>query len=38
LAAVGQNAEAGQAYAKADEYQKKAIEIRKAQAAKPKAS
>lgn len=38
LAAVGKNAEAGQAYAKADEYQKKAIEIRKAQAAKPKAS
>jgi tetratricopeptide (TPR) repeat protein len=38
LAAVGKNAEAGQAYAKADEYQKQAIEIRKAQAGKPKAS
>jgi len=38
LAAVGKNAEAGQAYAKADEYQKRAIEIRKAQMAKPKAS
>jgi tetratricopeptide (TPR) repeat protein len=36
LTAVGKNAEAGQAYAKADEYQKKAIEIRKA--SKPKAS
>ncbi|HEX4824548.1 MAG TPA: hypothetical protein VFV19_09550 [Candidatus Polarisedimenticolaceae bacterium] len=38
LAAVGKNAEAGQAYAKADEYQKKALDIRKQQAAKPKAS
>ena len=38
LAAVGKNAEAGQAYAKADEYQKQAIDIRKAQAAKPKSS
>jgi tetratricopeptide (TPR) repeat protein len=37
LAAIGKNAEAGQAYAKADEYQKQAIEIRKAQAGKPKA-
>jgi tetratricopeptide (TPR) repeat protein len=39
LSAVGKNQEAGEAYAKADEYQKKAIEIRKAQMAnKPKAS
>ena len=38
LAAVGKNAEAGQAYAKADEYQKQAIDIRKAQAGKPKAN
>jgi tetratricopeptide (TPR) repeat protein len=38
LAAEGKNEEAGQAYAKADEYQKKAIDIRKQQAAKPKAS
>jgi len=39
LQAVGKNAEAGQAWAKADEYQKQAIELRKAQAAaKPKAS
>jgi tetratricopeptide (TPR) repeat protein len=37
LAAVGKNAEAGQAYAKADEYQKQAIELRKSQTAKPKA-
>ena len=36
LATVGKNAEAGQAYAKADEYQKQAIDLRKAQAAKPK--
>jgi tetratricopeptide (TPR) repeat protein len=36
LAAIGQNAEAGQAYAKADEYQKQAIDLRKAQAAKAK--
>ena len=36
LAAVGKNEEAGQAYAKADEYQKKAIEIRKAQTGKVK--
>ena len=38
LATVGKNAEAGQAIAKADEYQKRAIDIRKAQSAKPKAS
>jgi len=38
LAMEGKNAEAGQAYAKADEYQKKAIDIRKAQSGKPKAS
>jgi tetratricopeptide (TPR) repeat protein len=38
LQAVGKNAEAGQAWAKADEYQKQAIELRKAQGAKPKAS
>jgi len=38
LAAVGKNAEAGQAYAKADEYQKQAIDLRKAQAGKPKSS
>jgi tetratricopeptide (TPR) repeat protein len=37
LASVGKNEEAGQAYAKADEFQKKAIEIRKAQAGKVKA-
>jgi tetratricopeptide (TPR) repeat protein len=36
LAAVGKNAEAGQAYAKADEYQKQAVDLRKAQAAKAK--
>jgi tetratricopeptide (TPR) repeat protein len=36
LATVGKNAEAGQAYAKADEYQKQAIDVRKAQAAKAK--
>ena len=36
LATVGKNAEAGQAYAKADEYQKQAIDLRKAQAAKAK--
>jgi tetratricopeptide (TPR) repeat protein len=36
LASVGKNAEAGQAYAKADEYQKQAIDLRKAQAAKAK--
>ena len=36
LAAVGKNAEAGQAYAKADEYQKKAIDIRKQRAANTK--
>jgi tetratricopeptide (TPR) repeat protein len=38
LQAVGKNAEAGQAWAKADEYQKQAIELRKSQTAKPKAS
>ena len=38
LATVGKNAEAGQAIAKADEYQKRAIDIRKAQQAKAKAS
>ena len=38
LASVGKNAEAGQAIAKADEYQKRAIDIRKAQQAKPKAT
>jgi tetratricopeptide (TPR) repeat protein len=37
LSAVGKNAEAGAAYAKADEYQKRAIDIKKAQTAKPKA-
>lgn len=37
LASVGKNAEAGQAYAKADEYQKRAIDLRKSQAAKAKA-
>ena len=36
LATVGKNAEAGQAYAKADEYQKRAIDLRKAQMAKAK--
>jgi tetratricopeptide (TPR) repeat protein len=36
LATVGKNVEAGQAYAKADEYQKQAIDLRKAQAAKAK--
>ena len=36
LAAVGKNAEAGQAYAKADEFQKRAIDVRKAQVAKQK--
>jgi len=36
LATVGKNEEAGQAYAKADEYQKQAIDLRKAQAAKAK--
>jgi tetratricopeptide (TPR) repeat protein len=36
LATVGKNAEAGQAYAKADEYQKQAIDLRKSQAAKAK--
>ena len=36
LAALGKNEEAGQAYAKADEYQHKAIEIHKAQAGKVK--
>jgi len=36
LASVGKNAEAGEAYAKADEYQKKAIDLRKAQAGKAK--
>jgi len=39
LQAVGKNEDAGQAYAKADEYQKRAIDLRKSQApAKPKAS
>ena len=36
LATVSKNEEAGQAYAKADEYQKRAIDLRKAQAAKAK--
>lgn len=36
LATVGKNVEAGQAYAKADEYQKQAIDLRKAQMAKAK--
>lgn len=36
LATVGKNVEAGQAYAKADEYQKQAIDLRKSQAAKAK--
>ena len=36
LATVGKNEEAGQAYAKADEYQKQAIDLRKAQMAKAK--
>ncbi len=36
LATVGKNAEAGQAIAKADEYQKRAIDVRKAQQAKAK--
>ena len=36
LAAVGKNAEAGQAYAKADEYQKRAIDIRKQRAGNTK--
>lgn len=36
LATIGKLEEAGQAYAKADEYQKRAIDIRKAQAAKAK--
>jgi len=36
LAAVGKNDEAGLAYAKADEYQKRAIDLKKAQAAKAK--
>lgn len=38
LAMVGQSVEAGEAFARADEYQKKAIEIRKAATAKPKAA
>jgi tetratricopeptide (TPR) repeat protein len=38
LATVGKNEEAGQAYAKADEYQKRAIDLKKAQAAKAKAN
>jgi tetratricopeptide (TPR) repeat protein len=38
LTAVGKNAEAGEAYAKADEYQKKAIDLKKSQPAKPKAN
>lgn len=38
LATVGKNAEAGQAIAKADEYQKRAIDIRKAAQTKAKAS
>lgn len=38
LAVVGKNAEAGQAIAKADEYQKRAIDVRKAQQAKAKTS
>ncbi len=36
LGMVGKNEEAGQAYAKADEYQKRAIDLRKAQTAKAK--
>ena len=36
LAVVGKNAEAGQASAKADEYRKQAVDLRKAQAAKAK--
>ena len=36
LSTVGKNAEAGAAYAKADEYQKRAIDLRKAQTAKAK--
>jgi tetratricopeptide (TPR) repeat protein len=36
LATVGKNAEAAEAITKADEYQKQAIEVRKAQAAKAK--
>jgi tetratricopeptide (TPR) repeat protein len=36
LAAVSKNEEAGQAYAKADEYQKRAIDLKKAQATKAK--
>jgi hypothetical protein len=35
---TGKNAEARDAYAKADEYQKRAIDIRKSQSAKAKAS
>jgi tetratricopeptide (TPR) repeat protein len=38
LSAVGKNAEAGEAYAKAEEYMKKAVEIRKAQKPAVKAS
>jgi len=38
LAAIGKNEEAGQAYAKAEEYKNKAVEVKKAQAANPKAS
>jgi len=38
LNTVGKNAEAGQAYAKADEYQKRALDLRKSQMAKPKPS
>ncbi|HZN56024.1 MAG TPA: tetratricopeptide repeat-containing protein [Candidatus Polarisedimenticolaceae bacterium] len=38
LAAVGKNEEAGQAYAKSDEYRKRAIDVKKAQVAKEKAA
>ena len=38
LSAVGKNEEAGQAYAKSDEYRKRAIDVRKAQSAKDKAT
>jgi len=36
LASMGKNAEAGEAYAKADEYQKRAIDLKKAQTSKAK--
>ena len=37
LAAIGKNDEAGQAYAKSDEYRKRAMDVRKSQTAQPKA-